>query len=458
MFCGNCGSKAVEGDLFCVTCGQAQHSESALEPGARPVPAEPKTPSEESNPTESVPSAAPVDRTIPVTQSAEKPVYCRHSPSERSLLGAVMQQGSQICLGCRRPYAPGSPSSGIGRDTSDPKIVGPAVTRTNWFLRNKVLVGIGTGLFAVLIVVLAMTSSSSSGMPPADPAQALHRLKDVTNIDLPIDDAGVDVSKPLVPSNLQQQPSPVGEYLGAVSMGSGSTVELRVSAYALDSDAAAYTLWWNTSGAKESIGGSVAVQCGRIVVDGAWVDRHSHDETIKLLHDAYPDCTPYLPEKVSAPGPSAEPTPPMVETPPSSAPTPTSTRTPPPAADGTVPRDAPVGANERVAGAFAITNLVISDKDPTNLTVSFTVKNTTKKVVNLLPQVFVKEDIGNIHMFAMWGGEQGAGLICHTFRPNESERITLGEGSRDNINGYERDRSFPTNWTSAEVSNGPQGC
>jgi len=285
-------------------------------------------------------------------------------------------------------------------------------------------------------------------------------LKDVAKIDLPIDDAAVDTGRSLVPADMPQEPSAAGEYIGAVSMASGDTVELRVSAYTLAADAAQYALWWNTSGVKEyfaeSSAVSVAVQCGRIVIDGAWVDRHSHDETITLLHDAYPDCTPYLPEKVLAPGPSAEPTPPVEETP--TSPAPTSTRTPPLVADGTVPRDAPVGAGDHVAGAFAVTNLVISDKDPTNKTVSFTVKNTTKKVVNLLPQVSVKEDTETLHIFALWGGEQGPGVICHTLRPNESERITLGEGYGQNIGGSEGDRSFPINWTSAEVYNGPQGC
>jgi len=110
----------------------------------------------------------------------------------------------------------------------------------------------------------------------------LHRLKDVAQIDLPIDDAGVDASRYMVPLNMPQQPSTVGEDLGSVSMGSGNTIELRVSAYTLASDAAQYALWWNTSGVKkyfaESSAVSVAVQCGRIVIDGAWVDRHSHDE------------------------------------------------------------------------------------------------------------------------------------------------------------------------------------
>src|ERR1035437_8847251 len=30
MFCGKCGNKAVEGDQFCVTCGQAQRPVSGL--------------------------------------------------------------------------------------------------------------------------------------------------------------------------------------------------------------------------------------------------------------------------------------------------------------------------------------------------------------------------------------------------------------------------------------------
>jgi peptidylprolyl isomerase len=43
MFCGNCGSKAVEGNLFCVTCGQAQQSDSASESVGGPVLEQPNT-------------------------------------------------------------------------------------------------------------------------------------------------------------------------------------------------------------------------------------------------------------------------------------------------------------------------------------------------------------------------------------------------------------------------------
>ena len=315
------------------------------------------------------------------------------------------------------------------------------------------------GLIAALtaLVVLGVTAvalnTTASGAPPADPAQALHRLKDVAQIDLPIDDAGVDASRYMVPLNMPQQPSTVGEDLGSVSMGSGNTIELRVSAYTLASDAAQYALWWNTSGVKEyfaeSSAVSVAVQCGRIVIDGAWVDRHSHDETIKLLHDAYPDCTPYLPEKVSAPAPSAEPAPPVEETP---TPEPTPTRTQPPSVDGREPTGAPGAV---VAGAFVITNLVVSDKNPNDTTVSFTVRNTTKLKLLLIPEVEVADEVpgptGETPWTTVWGGDQGVGTPCYIFSPYESDRITIGQG-------YTPAGAFPTNWTSAVVTNVANNC
>ena len=37
MFCGNCGSKAAEGNLFCIACGQEQPSGPVSESGAVPV-------------------------------------------------------------------------------------------------------------------------------------------------------------------------------------------------------------------------------------------------------------------------------------------------------------------------------------------------------------------------------------------------------------------------------------
>lgn len=43
--------------------------------------------------------------------SGEKPLYCRHSPSERTELGVDRERGDEICLGCKLPYLPGSPNS-----------------------------------------------------------------------------------------------------------------------------------------------------------------------------------------------------------------------------------------------------------------------------------------------------------------------------------------------------------
>ena len=51
----------------------------------------------------------------PAQEFTEKPVYCRHSPSERTMLGVDRQHGSEICLGCRLPYLPGSPNSRLRR-------------------------------------------------------------------------------------------------------------------------------------------------------------------------------------------------------------------------------------------------------------------------------------------------------------------------------------------------------
>ena len=298
--------------------------------------------------------------------------------------------------------------------------------------------------------MVSACNGTASGAPPADPAQALHRLKDVANIDLPIDDAAVDSSRYLVPLNMPQQPSTVGTYLGSVSMANGNTIELRVGAYTLASDAAQYALWWNTSGVKEYFASSetvsVAVQCGRIVIDGTWVNNHTQLEIINLLHQAYPDCTPYTPQKapaVAAAPPVADPT-----TDPTTDPTPT--RTPPPAADGFTPRDGTAAASQIVSGALLITNLLVTEEGANNGTVSFTVKNISKQVVNLLPQVMVSEDIGTSRRSGMWGGEQGPGLICHTLGPNQSARITIEGGTSDG--------GFPINWTSAVVTNGPQGC
>ena len=296
----------------------------------------------------------------------------------------------------------------------------------------------------VLGVTAVVVNTGASGAPPADPAQALHRLKDVAQIDLPIDDAAVDSSRYLVPLNMPQQPSTVGKGLGSVSMANGNTIELRVSAYTLASDAAQYALWWNTSGIKEYFAASsvtdssVAVQCGRIVVDGAWVALHTQEDTIKMLHQAYPDCTPYIPEKAApAPEPSTEPAPPVEETP---TPEPAPTRTPPPAVEGYHTYGNPV------SGAFAITNLVVTgtDKGPGNLSVSFTAKNITGQVLTLRPIVEASRPATESSPGA-YAEFDGKGL-CHSLGPNESERITIDGGDSGLA-------AVPTAWTVAVVKN-----
>jgi hypothetical protein len=479
MFCENCGSKAIEGNRFCTACGQARRSIPASDSFVSPSPELPKTPAEECVRPDTVSSASSADQILsaagPAPLPSEKALYCKHSPSERTKLGEAIRPGSDICYGCKLPYAPGSPNSGsrpVAEATTRAGVMGSVDALGNGLDGNLTPQGGAgrrarwpLGLIAALtaLVVLGVMgvalNTTASGAPPADPAQALHRLKDVAKIDLPIDDAAVDTGRSLVPADMPQEPSAVGKYVGAVSMASGDTVELRVSAYTLAADAAQYTVWWNTSGVKEyfaeSSAVSVAVQCGRIVIDGAWVDRHSHDETIKLLHDAYPDCTPYLPEKVSAPGPSTEPSPtvealpasPVEETP---APEPTLTRTQPPRVDGRDPNGVPGAV---VAGAFVITNLVVSNKNPNDTTVSFTVKNTTKLKLLLIPAVVVSDgNRGTPGTSTMWGGDQGIGTPCYLFSPYESDRITIGQGYNYGDGG------FPTNWTSAVVTNIANHC
>ena len=478
MFCENCGSKAIEGNRFCTACGQARRFIPGSDSAVSPALEVPETPFKEP-----VSSTSSADQTLSAAGPAPLPnedgLYCKHSPSERTTLGQAIRHGSDICYGCKLPYAPEASSSSfrpVAEATTRDGVMGSVDALGNGLDGNltpqsgkaKARVRWPLGLIAALTVLVVLgvmgvvLNTGASGAPPADPAQALHRLKDVAKIDLPIDDQGVDGGNLLVPLDMPQQPSVVAEYVGAVSMVSGDTIELRVSAYTLAADAAQYALWWNTSGVKEyyatSSAVSVAVQCGRIVIDGAWVDRHSHDETIKLLHDAYPDCTPYLPEKVpAAPGPYTEPSPtveampasPVEETP---APEPTLTRTQPPRVDGRQPTGAPGAV---VAGAFVITNLVVSDKNPNNTTVSFTVKNTTKLKLLLIPEVEVADEVpgptGETPWTTVWGGDQGVGTPCYTFRPYESDRITIGQGSTPA-------GAFPTNWTSAVVTNVANNC
>jgi hypothetical protein len=115
MFCGNCGTKTVEGNLFCVTCGRAQPPASPLKSIAGLVLEERRTPAEESIALKPVEGAPPMDVTartgVSATQPGQEPLYCRHSRFQRTALGVDREHGSEICLGCKLPYLPGSPNS-----------------------------------------------------------------------------------------------------------------------------------------------------------------------------------------------------------------------------------------------------------------------------------------------------------------------------------------------------------
>jgi Interferon-induced transmembrane protein len=115
MFCGNCGSKSIEGDHFCITCGREQSPTPAAQ--SLPAPHLERQPAEMTSAVKVATSAPPVDRTVSPTitlvKPAERLVYCTHSPAQRSDLGGYALQGSEVCMGCRLPYAPGSPGSGL---------------------------------------------------------------------------------------------------------------------------------------------------------------------------------------------------------------------------------------------------------------------------------------------------------------------------------------------------------
>lgn len=117
MFCGKCGNKTVEGNSFCTTCGQGLTTPSLSLSSAVPK-------LDQLEPTGAIPMAAKtVEGALSVSQSVSprvlltqpdgKPLYCRHSPAERTMLGADREHGSATCLGCELPYAPGSPNSGL---------------------------------------------------------------------------------------------------------------------------------------------------------------------------------------------------------------------------------------------------------------------------------------------------------------------------------------------------------
>jgi|SRR5665647_545688 len=124
MFCGNCGSKSVEGDLFCVRCGREQPPISPSQSLAASLLEQPEPAAQMINAVKLASSAPPVNRTVSANDTlarpAERPMYCRHSPSERSTLGRQGQDGSEVCTGCGLAYAPGSPGSGLRGSAGDP--------------------------------------------------------------------------------------------------------------------------------------------------------------------------------------------------------------------------------------------------------------------------------------------------------------------------------------------------
>ena len=83
MFCGNFGTESVEGDHFCIACGRAQ---SPTQPAqSLPAPHSKRPPAEMVKPAT---NAATVERTVSAAVTSvnpgERPVYCRHSLSERA--------------------------------------------------------------------------------------------------------------------------------------------------------------------------------------------------------------------------------------------------------------------------------------------------------------------------------------------------------------------------------------
>ena len=131
MFCGSCGTRTVAGDRYCVRCGREQSPTSESQSHAAPLLDGPEPPAEMTDVVEVATNAPPVARTLSATVTLAKPdekrVYCRHSPSERSALRRYEQDGSELCTGCRLPYAPGSPGyapespgSGLGIAATGP--------------------------------------------------------------------------------------------------------------------------------------------------------------------------------------------------------------------------------------------------------------------------------------------------------------------------------------------------
>src|ERR1035437_6072221 len=110
MFCGNCSTKEFEGDRFCVTCGLPYAVTDPERSGAV-----------KSGQTTATNTAIPA-ATVSFPSKTKPPM----KSGERSAV-ATSVHGS---------------------------VSAPATARPSWFRENKVLVGIGAGLIAVLLVVL----------------------------------------------------------------------------------------------------------------------------------------------------------------------------------------------------------------------------------------------------------------------------------------------------------------
>ena len=117
MFCGNCGSKGVEGKRFCATCGQENGPVSTSEFVAVPVLLD------RSETVAGGPQLDPASGTrAQGAEPGEMPSYCRHSAKERGMLGIDMHHGSDVCLGCKLPYSPESSDSRFGSAVQESEI------------------------------------------------------------------------------------------------------------------------------------------------------------------------------------------------------------------------------------------------------------------------------------------------------------------------------------------------
>ena len=157
MFCGDRGSKSVEGDHFCRVCGRGQLPASALNPDAAVARVEPKLAPEEPPVAGAVQSAPSVKAVSPIVlhgQPVEKPLYCNDNASERAIHGAETHYGSETCTDSRLPYAPGSPGSRL-RPT-----VSPTVARQDCFIRHMIsplITAVAAVIASILVVTFVLT-------------------------------------------------------------------------------------------------------------------------------------------------------------------------------------------------------------------------------------------------------------------------------------------------------------